>query len=175
MATEQRVAGGRATIAQRGGTSQPAPEVPSGAAAPSPRRRKRLLALVLGVVLVAGGGAGYWFFVGPGGATGDTTAQEAPPHTEPGVVQPVEAVSINLAGGRYLRLGFALQLAAEVEEELDPSKAIDQAISLFSGRPVEEVGSAEGRAALKAALADQLQEAYHGEVLEVYFTEYVTQ
>lgn len=174
MSTEQRVISSKPKIGQQRGTAQPAASQPA-APEPAPRRgRGRLIGLVLAALLLAGAGAGYWFLMGPG-ASADSAAVETEPAPEPGEVMPVEPVSINLADGRYLRVGLGLQLSAEVEEELDPSKALDRAISLFSGRSIDEVTSAEGRLLLKAELTRQLQEVYHGEVLEVYFTEYVTQ
>lgn len=134
-----------------------------------------MVTVVLLLALILGGGGGYWFVLGPGAGGETAEASDVEPEPELGVVQSVESVSINLADGRYLRLGVALQLSAGVEEEINPSKAIDTAIALFSGRSVDEVSSAEGRVALKLSLAEQLREAYHDEVIDVYLTEYVTQ
>ena len=172
VSTEQRVVPSGAKVGQQRGAPPPAAS-PAAASDPAPRRgRGRLIGLALAAILLAGAGAGYWFLVGPGAAA-DSAAVVV--EQEPGEVMPVESVSINLANGRYLRVGLGLQLSAEVEEELDPSKALDRTISLFSGRTIDEVTSAEGRVLLKAELTRQLQEVYHGEVLEVFFTEYVTQ
>ncbi|MFS0700300.1 flagellar basal body-associated protein FliL [Cellulomonas sp. 179-A 4D5 NHS] len=124
-------------------------------------------------LLVLGGGAGYWFVLGPGSTS--SAEAEVEPEPEPGKVQTVESFSLNLAGGRYLRLGLGLQLSAEVLEDIDTSKAVDRALTLFSGRTLEEVSSPEGRTALKDELTRLLKEAYHGEVIAVYFTDYVTQ
>ncbi|WP_298458352.1 flagellar basal body-associated protein FliL [uncultured Cellulomonas sp.] len=154
------------------GTAPAAAPAPAPAPAPVPRRKR--LVVVLVVVLLAGAGAGYWFVLGPGAASGPAT-EEVQAQPVPGVVQTVEPVSINLADGRYLRIGLGLQLPAEIEEEIDPARALDRTISVFSGRSVDEVTSPEGRASLKVELTQQLHEAYEGEVLEVFFTEYVTQ
>lgn len=126
------------------------------------------------IVGLFGAGAGYWFLLGPGSGAGDGVGQEAPA-PEAGVVQELEPISLNLAGGRYLLIGLGLQLTAEVEDEIDPSIALDRTIALFSGRTIEEVSSAEGRAALKAELAAVLAKDYHGEVIGVFFTTFVTQ
>lgn len=163
--------GGKPKIAAKSpapaSTPDPAEQVPAGAG------RKRILILVLVVLVVLGGGAGYWFVLGPGSAS--SAEAEVEPEPEPGKVQTVESFSLNLAGGRYLRLGLGLQLSAEVLEDIDTSKAVDRALTLFSGRPLEEVSSPEGRTALKDELTRLLKEAYHGEVIAVYFTDYVTQ
>lgn len=168
--TEQRVVANKPKIGAQGGA---APAKPSDTEAPRTLRSMKLV-VILVVVALLGAGAGYWFILGPGAGVEDDVTQEAPP-PEAGVVQELEPISLNLAGGRYLMLGLALQLTAEVEEEIDPSIALDRAIALFSGRTIEEVSSAEGRATLKAELAAVLEEDYHGEVMGVFFTTFVTQ
>jgi flagellar FliL protein len=162
---EQRIIGSQS---QRIGTkpgSAASTEEPT--AAPSRRNRKPLVLIGAGVAAVAGGAG--WFLTRP------DSAPAAEPEVELGVVQTVEPVSINLADGRYLRLGLGLQLTALVEEDVDPSRALDTAIALFSQRPVTEISTPEGREALKAELGLQLAEAYEGEVVDVYFTNFVYQ
>jgi len=169
MPTEQRiVASAKPKIGARPQPAPaPEPEKPAG------KSKKKKLVLMLVVLLLVGGGAGYWFFLKPAPAEGAEAAVEPPP--EPGAVVVIEPISLNLAEGHYLRLGLGLQLTAEVSEEPDTARALDQAVSLFSGRPVAEVGSSEGREALRAELVTRLVEVYEGEVMDVYFTDYVTQ
>lgn len=138
-------------------------EVADGAEKPK-KSKKKLIIIALVVVLVAG--AGYWFFLKPSGG------EEAAPI--PGEVVPLEAIQINLEEGHYLRLGLALQLV-EGAHEVDGSKALDASIELFSGKTMEEVQTAKERKHLKEELTEELEHAYHGEVLEVYFTDFVTQ
>ena len=173
--TEQRVLSTKPKIGAR---PAPAPAAEEPAADGGKKGgKKKLIIIVLAVVLVLGGGVGYWFLLGPGaGGDAEAGAHEEEPAPEPGAVLTVEPVSINLAAGRYLRLGISLQfVAGDAHGEPDPSKALDLAIALFSGRTIEEVSSAEGRTALKAELLHQLEEAYHGDVMDVYLTDYVTQ
>jgi len=88
----------------------------------------------------------------------------------------VEPISLNLAEGHYLRLGFDLQLTADVGEETpDTGKAVDAAIALFSGRSVSEVSDPATREQLKTELLQQVEELYEGEVMDLYLTNYVTQ
>ncbi|WP_159798632.1 flagellar basal body-associated FliL family protein [Puerhibacterium puerhi] len=167
MPVEQRVIGAPQKIGARSAGPAPAAAEPE----PEPQKRRRrwpVLVLVL-VALVAAGAAAAWFFL----RTPD--AEAAPPAPEPGAVLQVDPVSLNLADGHYLRLGLGLQLTADVEEPPDPARALDLAIALFSGRPVQEVSDPATRDQLKSELAEQLQEAYEGEVLDVYLTQYVTQ
>lgn len=168
MATEQRViVGGRKPPGQAAGRTPAPPPEP----APEPTRRKKGLLVVVGVVVVLAVAAAAWFLLlAP---EGQSTAEPEP--VVLGEVLQVEPVSLNLANGRYLRLGIALQLTAEVEEAVDTARALDQAIALFSGRDIAEVSDPAVRDQLKAELAAQLTETYHGEVVDVYLTEYVTQ
>lgn len=123
--------------------------------------RKKLVVVVVALLLVAGGA---WFFLKP-------TPVEAP---VAGEVKTLEPVQLNLAGGHYLRLGLALQLA-EGGEDVEGAKALDAAISLFSGLEISEVARGEQREELRVELLERLDEAYEGDVLGVYFTEFVTQ
>lgn len=135
---------------------------------------KRVKLLVIGAVLlvVLGVGAAYLGGVFDKGAAAEPPA---PPVPTPGEVLAVEPVSLNLAGGHYLRIGLGLQLTTDVQEAPDPSKAVDAAIKLFSGRTMDEVSDPATRDALTAELAEQLVEVYEGEVMDVYLTNYVTQ
>jgi flagellar FliL protein len=134
--------------------------------------KKKLL--IMGLVAVLALGAGLYFFVFTGGEA------EAEPAAEAGsVVLTVEPVAINLAGGSYLKLGFALQFTTAYDEsaghggEPNGSKALDIAIAQFSGAALTDVQT--NREAMKAALQTAIVEAYHGEVMSIYYTEYVTQ
>lgn len=127
------------------------------------KSKKKLIVIALVLVLVAG--AGYWFFLKPSG--GET-------EPVPGEVMPLEAIQINLEDGHYLRVGLALQLV-EGAHEVDGSKALDATIDLFSGQSIKEVTATKERQHLKEELTKELDHLYHGEVLEVYFTDFVTQ
>jgi flagellar FliL protein len=120
--------------------------------------------LVLVVLLGVVGGAVWFFFLKP-------KPVEAP---KPGEVVALEPIQINLAAGHYLRVGVALQLT-ETAHEADGSKALDATIATFSGREMEEVLAAKERKHLKEELMKQLEHLYHGDVMDVYFTEFVTQ
>jgi len=127
-----------------------------------PKGKKKLL--VIGLVLVVAAAAGWWFFLRP----------TAPAEPEPGEVMTMEPIQVNLADGHYLRIGIALQLTADAHEA-DGSKALDATIDLFSGVEPAELVKAGQRQELKHQLEEKLREDYEGDVMEVYFTEFVTQ
>ena len=138
--------------------------------------RKKLLVIALVAVLTLGAAAYFFLFSG-----GEADAEVVP---EAGsVVLSVDPVAINLAGGSYLKLGLALQFSLAYDESAggghgggaapDGSKAMDIAIAQFSGAALADVQT--NREAMKAALETAIVEAYHGDVYEIYYTEYVTQ
>jgi flagellar FliL protein len=129
---------------------------------PKRSKKKLLIMLLVPVVLL---GAGYWFFLKPSGPE---------PEPVPGEVVALEAIQINLESGHYLRVGLALQLV-EGAHEVDGSKALDATIDLFSGLSIEEITASKDRKHLKDELEAELEHSYHGEVLGVYFTDFVTQ
>lgn len=141
-------------------TVAPAPAAEEPEERPSGRRR----VVVVLLVVALGAAAAWWFLLRPSGDAEPT----------PGEVVKLEPLQVNLAGGHYLRLGIALQLT-EGAHEAEGSKALDAAIDVFSGLPVGEVNRPEGREELRHELDEELHERYHGEVMGVYFTEYVTQ
>lgn len=130
---------------------------------PQKGRNKKLLIAVVLVVAVMG--AGYWFLL-----------REAPEQAPvPGEVMTLEPIQVNLAAGRYLKIGVALQLTDAVAEEPNGSKALDSLIALFSGRSLSELARNERRNELKQELQKELIEQYEGDVMAVYFTDFVTQ
>lgn len=170
--TEQRVVANKPKIGARPTAPSAVPEPADDGKAKKKGGKKRLLVILL--VLLVGGAAAYWFLLKPAPpADGAAAAEEPAP--EPGAVLVVEPISLNLADGHYLRIGLGLQLTADVAEEPDTARALDLVVALFSQRPVAEVTTTEGREALKAELLRQLEESYEGEVMDVYFTDYVTQ
>ncbi len=138
---------------------------PTGDEVPK-KSRKKLLVIIVAVLLV--GGAGSYFFLFSGG-DGKVAAPK------PGLVVPLDPVTLNLEEGHYLKLKFALQATDTAEAELDGSKAIDIAIDQFSNTPMAALSTHQARNAAKKDLAEKIEKAYEGEVMDVYFTEFVMQ
>lgn len=131
-------------------------------------KKKKLLLVVLVLVVVAGAAVWFLFLRGAGAA-------EAEPERVPGDVVAMEPISINLADGHYLRIGIALQAVEGGHGAPEGSKALDLTIAAFSGRSTAELADPAVREEIKKHLVEKLDEAYHHEVMDVYFTEFVTQ
>ncbi|MEV5001605.1 flagellar basal body-associated FliL family protein [Nocardioides sp. LML1-1-1.1] len=134
------------------------------AAAPAAGGKGKKKILIGVVVLALAAGAAWFFLLKPSG----------PAEPKPGEVLPLEAIQVNLSGGHYLRLGMALQLT-ETAHEADGSQALDAAIGVFSGLPVGQVNTPATREKLRQELEKELEHRYRGDVMEVLFTEFVTQ
>ena len=120
------------------------------------------------LVVIAAAGAAAWFFLFSG-----TSAEAEKPH--PGETVALEPIAVNLAGGGFLKIGLTLQLTEDAVELSDPagSKAPDLIISQFSQAQAVDVTGA--RDAPKAALEQKIIEAHEGDVMGIYYSEYVTQ
>ena len=141
-------------------TTAPAP----AEAEPATKSGKKKLLVGL-LVLALGAAAAWWFLLRPAGA------QEAP---KPGEVVKLDAIQVNLEGNHYLRIGIALQ-ATKGSTEVEGSKALDATIELFTGEDMTALTRKPYREQLKRKLEQRLEEAYDGEVMGVYFTDFVTQ
>jgi flagellar FliL protein len=135
--------------------------------APKKKSKKKLIIIVAAVVVLLGGGAGgyFAFFSGP----------STPPAPKPGKVVALDAITLNLADGHFLKLKLSLQATTAAAADPDGSKALDIAISEFSNRPLAELASNAARDKAKGELRKKINEAYKDEIMDVYFTEFVMQ
>lgn len=144
------------------------------------------LKLIIGAVLlvVVGAGLGSKVLAGGGsaeaGATGPTTTTTEPP----GMITALEVITLNLADGRFLKLGVAFEVHAEVEYPVnfDPedttkgfAREIDATITLMSSYTYEALAAPEGKAQAKAALLEQVVSISDDAIKDVYFHEFVMQ
>jgi flagellar FliL protein len=130
----------------------------------APKGKKKLIIILVVAILAVAGGAYFFLFSG--------SAKAAAP--VPGAVMTLDPVAVNLAGGGYLKVGVALQLTSTADAKtMDGAKATDLVIATFSqAQPAEVTGS---RDVLKKALEKKIIKAYDGEVMGIYYTNYVTQ
>ena len=145
-----------------------APTTPEAGEAKGGGRKKLLVLVVLVVVALA---AVYLLVLKPKG----DGKPAAPPKPVPGAVVKLDPITINLAGGHFLKLGLSLQASADAGEEVSGAKALDAAIDLFSGRTVESLARRDGREKAKAALIKEISERYENKVYDIYFTDFVMQ
>jgi flagellar protein FliL len=146
----------------------------SAEAAPKKSKKKLMIIIAIAVVVLGGGGGGAFFML-----KGDKA--EAKPAPEKGIVTKLDNdLTINLADGHYLKLGFALQETADAgTEAVDTSEATNLAIDEYTGKTVAELSTEKGRDAAKADLLAKIEKAYTEKkvqkVMDIYYTSFVTQ
>jgi len=144
-------------------------------AEPKKKSKKMLIIIIAAVVLLGGGGAGGYLMLA-GGSSG-TPTPAASPSLKPGKVTALDPITVNLAGGHYLKIGVALQGIDGVAEAgaPDASRIADLTISEFTDRDLAQLSSEQGRVKIKAELLKKIQDAYPEAVMDLYFTEFVMQ
>jgi flagellar protein FliL len=145
--------------------------------------KNRLVMIVLAALAAVGMVKG--FVLGGGKAAAGEAAPSTTTTTAPGPIVTLEPVTLNIAGGRFLKVGLALQLSgdhtddAHPKDSADPTKgyarAVDIAIEVLGGKRFEDLVTAEGRNVVKEDLNHRLEETYPHEVEGVYFTQFVMQ
>jgi len=147
---------------------------------PKPKRGPMLPAIVIAVALLL---AAFMLKGGGGGgsdsppASSETTVASAE-HGDPANVVALDAITLNLADGRFLKLGVALQLAdgTEVGEAANfGARALDETINLMGEYTFKQLSAPGARVKAKDKLSEAVREAYDGAVTSVYFTEFVMQ
>lgn len=129
----------------------------------------KLVLIVIGVVIAAaiGGGVYFLFLKKPG----------PPPPPEPGAMVQMDAQTLTLQNGHFLKVQIAIQL---VKDKADATtfvtvQAAQLTIDTFSNLPVDALTSNAARKDLTATLLKGLQQAYPEEVYDVYLTQFVIQ
>jgi flagellar FliL protein len=145
---------------------------PDKAATEAQGKRKggKLKLIIAAVLVLALLGGVYKVVLAPKGGKA-----AAPPKPTPGAVVKLDPITVNLAGGHFLKLGLSLQASADAGEDVSGAKALDAAIEQFSGRTVSELSTRNGRDKAKAQLVKSVADLYEDKVYDIYFTDFVMQ
>lgn len=129
---------------------------------------KLVLIAIVAVVMLALGAGGYFLFLkGP----------STPPAPKPGAMVQMDAQTLTLTEGHFLKVQIAIQLVDGVAapETFVTVQAAQLIIDTFSNLSVDELTTNAARKDLTATLLKGLQQAYPGEVYDVYLTQFVIQ
>lgn len=164
------------------------------------KKKRSLVKLLVPVVLFMSGlgGAGYFLVIGPKNAAAAEAAASTTTEVELGKIVRLAPLTIAMSDGRVLKVGLALQMVAEPKEhELNAlvglkatakakpaegatmtlggqeSKALDAAIASLGSSTYIELSTPGGRVEARDTLTELIKEAYHGDVEDVFFTEFV--
>lgn len=142
--------------------------------------KKKMLIVIIGtaVVVLIAAGLVFKMLLGPQGPVKD-------PATEPGAIVALEDdMTLNLMDGKYLKMKLSLQLSeaatakAGGEKALktfDGSKARDAAIDVLGHYTMDQLLKPENKEKARDALTKEVGERYEGDVIKVYFTDFVMQ
>ncbi len=154
--------------AKGAGKAAPGDAGKGNGAQPGKKKSKKKKIIVLAVVVLMLGAVAKFTVLAPSGA-----AKDAKP--VPGQVVAMTDMTLNLAGGHYLRIKLALQTVEGTPAELDTSEASQAVIDQFSDRPVTELTGEAARSKAKKELLGKLQKVYPKQILDVIYTEFFTQ
>lgn len=161
-----------------------------GGEKPKKSKKNMIIAVVGAVVIFVIGGK-----VQGGGSTKTKTVVKVVYTTTTlpmGPVVTLDAITLNLADGHLLKVGIAFQLEAPDPKAAAPAegegaaaadttdstkgyaRALDIAIDELGKHTMEELAG-EGKAKAKEELVKRLEKAYHGEIEDVYFHQFVMQ
>lgn len=154
-------------------TDKPGKVAETSAESGTPKKKKGKKKLIIGVVLlVALGGVAKVEFLSP------KPTSQAAVVAKPGPLVALDAVTVNLAGGHYLRVGVTVQFTDKVSASAPPNgaPALDQVIAYFTGQDGTPLQTSAGLEKAKEGLKQKIAGAYPKEPLyDVLFTSFVVQ
>jgi flagellar FliL protein len=136
------------------------------------KSKKKLMIIAAAAVVLLGGGGGAFFMLS------GSSAEAAP---KKGIVTALASdLTVNLTDGHYLKIGFSLQQTESTgETAVDTAEALNLAIDQYTGKTVAELSTENGRTTAKTALLAKIVKAYTvdgtEEVMDLYYTSFVTQ
>jgi len=162
----------------------PSPEAPPAPPVAPKHRSMVVPAMVVAVALV---GAAFVMRTGrsgsPSSAGAAPTAKSTVAPAHDGDVVTLDPITMNLTGGDIVKVGIALQLGGPTGSSVakkaiaDPknfgARALDELIAVLGSYTHDQLAQRDGLAAAKAKLTKRLGVVYHGDVVAVYFTQFV--
>lgn len=126
-----------------------------------------LIAIVVVVMAALGGGAYFMFLKKPG----------PPPAPQAGEMVQLDAQTLTLANGHFLKVQVAVQLVEgkAAAATFETVKAAQDIIDTFSNRQVDELTTNAARKDLTDQLLKTVQKDYPDEVFAVFLTQFVIQ
>lgn len=154
----------------------------NAAAAAKPAKSGKLIPAVIALVVLGGAGGGFWFWRQ---SSASAAAHEPAPKKEaPAAVLALEPFLVNLAdtqASRFLRVTVRLLVADEAfahkfaEDEVHKARVRSAILEVLTTKTSDTLVTAEGKTALKEAIAKRSSEVLGLEVTDVLFTDFVVQ
>ena len=139
----------------------------------TPKKKKSKKKLIIGLVLVVAlGGVAKVEFLSP------KKASQAAVVAKPGPLVALDAVTVNLSGGHYLRVGVTVEFTDKVSASAPPdgAPALDQVIAYFTGQDGVPLQTSAGLEQAKEGLKKKITDIYPKDpIYDVLFTSFVVQ
>ncbi len=148
---------------------------------PKSGSKKLIILIAIVAVLLAGGGAGayFFFFKGSGGEQADSSKKEK---EHENIVQEMDTFLVNLVdpgGKRFLKITMKMKLSSPPAQEEFKNRQFemrDLVLMLLTSKEYDEVSKPEDKVTLKKDILASLNKVMHkGQVLDVYFTDFLVQ
>lgn len=154
----------------------------NAAATAKPAARGKLIPIVIALVVLGVLGGGFWFWRQ---STASAAGHEpAPAKEKPAAVLALDPFLVNLAdtqASRFLRVTVRLLVEDEAfahafaEDEVHKARVRSAILEVLTTKTSDALVTAEGKAALKDAIAKRSSEVLKLEVTDVLFTDFVVQ
>jgi flagellar FliL protein len=130
------------------------------------KSKKKLIIIIVAVLVVAL--VGYKMFMPK------KAVKPGPP--VPGAVVAIDPMTLNLQGGRFLKVGVSLQeIKTPKDKVLETSKATNIMVETLSNMTMASLATKAGKDSVKANLLKQMEAAYPGDLMGIDWTSFVMQ
>ncbi len=133
---------------------------------------KKKLIIIAVVLLLAAGGAAKFTILAPKPLSAAAAAKVKP---TPGPVVPMDELTLNLAGGHFLRLKMSIELTKGGSADMDLTEGVQAVIDEYSNKTVAELTGVKARTKAKDELVAALQKIYPKKILDAMYGEFVMQ
>jgi flagellar FliL protein len=139
---------------------------------------KKLIIIVAAVFLIAGGGGGYYFLVR---AKKPSIAKKAPPPVPLKLAYvDVKEMTLRLADAgseHYIKLSPSLGVPVAKSEEMEEKLPVvrDRIVTVVTAHTSTDLATPAGKDKLKGELMTALDRDFSGDVVEIYFSDYLVE
>lgn len=164
-------------MAKKKKTEEPAAEG-EGQKKEKGKKGAMLPALIVAIAVLAGGAMAGGVIGGGDASEAAEMAEPEPTETAPpqlGAITELDALTLNLSDGHFLKVGVAIEWSPDVVEELPTAPVYDTMIALFGPQTRDELSPVSARDRAKDDLLEDLAEIYGEGIVRLYFTEFVMQ
>jgi flagellar FliL protein len=131
------------------------------------------------LAILALGGAGYWFEFSPSRAARaqDAPASEPTPKLSYVDVKEMTMRLSDTSAEHYIKITPVLAVQAKDADDVSDrlAEARDRIIGVVTAHSSTDIVTPQGQTMLKRNVTTALKEGFHGEIVDIYFSEYLVE